>query len=105
MINKTIKTATKTLTSKVKVPVVGFKIPMWAILGGGLAVLYQQQVMPSMLTPAPLVAKTSQAPAPPSVAYGYDAYPPLRNEPYYNTTQMFGPADGDPVFYGVPGWM
>jgi len=102
--NKTIKKAKKKLTSKVKIPVVKVKVPMWAILGGGLAVLYQQRMMPAVLTPAPMVAETAEAPAPPSVAYGYDAYPPLRNEPYYDTTHMFGPADGDPVFYGVPGW-
>ena len=102
--NKTIKKATKQLSTKWKVPVVGVKIPMWALLGGGLAVLYQRQVMPAVLTPAPMRSQ-SVAPAPPSVAYGYDAYPPIRNEPYYNTTHMFGPADGDPVFYGVPGWM
>ena len=58
------KTMKKALTSKVKVPVVGFKIPMWAILGGGLAVLYQQRMMPGMLTPAPMVAETAEAPAP-----------------------------------------
>ena len=37
--NKTIKNAKKKLTSTVKIPVVKVKIPMWAILGGGLAVL------------------------------------------------------------------
>ena len=101
---KAMKQAKKTMQSKVKMPVLGWKIPMWAIVGAGIGVLYQQRMMPTMLTPAPMKAEVTDAPVLPSVAYGYDAYPPLRNEPYYNTTHMFGPADGDPVFYGVPGW-
>tara|TARA_Y100000004_G_scaffold145163_1_gene165568 strand:- start:156 stop:425 length:270 start_codon:yes stop_codon:yes gene_type:complete len=49
------------------------------------------------LAPAPAKAATAIAP---TARYAYDAYPPVRNEPYTNSTHFFGPADGDPVFYG-----
>ena len=56
-------------------------------------VLNQRGMAPSL---AP-VATRARAPV---ARYAYDAYAPIRNEPYYNTSQFFGPADGDPVFYG-----
>ena len=49
------------------------------------------------LAPAPAKAATAMAP---TARYAYDAYPPVRNEPYTNATHFFGPADGDPVCYG-----
>ncbi len=68
------------------------------LAAAGAYVLYSRSNM-SMpkLAPAPVKAKTAMAP---STRYAYDAYPPVRNEPYTNATHFFGPADGDPVFYG-----
>ena len=52
--------------------------------------------MTTSLAPAPVKSATSA----PVARYAYDAYPPVRNEPYTNSSHFFGPADGDPVFYG-----
>ena len=93
------------LKRMVELPVLRMKVPMWALVGavGGLALAnYQTGGMLSSKAP---VAMTEAAPIMPSVSYGYDAYPPIRNQPYYDAMHTFGPADGDPVFYGVPGWM
>ena len=67
------KTATKKLFT---VPILNLKVPLW---GAALVVgaLYQQRMMPSVLTPAPIRAEVTDAPVMPSVKYGYDAYPPL----------------------------
>jgi hypothetical protein len=51
------------------------------------------------MAPALPLAPVKRASAP-VARYAYDAYAPIRNEPYYNTSHFFGPADGDPVFYG-----
>ena len=61
----------------------------------GVYYLMSQRGMAPSLPAAP--AKRASAPV---ARYAYDAYPPVRNEPYYNTSHFFGPADGDPVFYG-----
>tara|TARA_B100002019_G_C21248317_1_gene589617 strand:- start:1327 stop:1596 length:270 start_codon:yes stop_codon:yes gene_type:complete len=68
------------------------------LAAAGAYVLYTRSGM-SMpaLAPAPVKAQTAMAP---TTRYAYDAYPPIRNEPYYDSTHFFGPADGDPVFYG-----
>jgi len=52
------------------------------------------------MAPALPVAPVKKATSAPVARYAYDAYAPVRNEPYYNTSHFFGPADGDPVFYG-----
>ena len=68
------------------------------LAAAGAYYLYTQSgmAMPA-LAPAPAKAETAMAPR---AAYAYDEYPPIRNEPYYDSTHFFGPADGDPVFYG-----
>ena len=58
-------------------------------------VLNQRGMAPSL---APAMSK--RATSMPVSRYAYDAYTPIRNQPYYNTSHFFGPADGDPVFYG-----
>ena len=64
----------------------------------GAYYLYTQRgMMAPALAPAPVKAQTAMMP---TARYAYDAYPPVRNEPYTNSTHFFGPADGDPVFYG-----
>ena len=68
------------------------------LAAAGAYVLYMRSGMSMpVLAPAPAKAETAMAP---TAAYAYDAYPPMRNEPYYDSTHFFGPADGDPVFYG-----
>ena len=65
---------------------------------GAVAYTYMRRNgMTTSLAPAPVKAATSSAPV---ARYAYDAYPPIRNEPYTNASHFFGPADGDPVFYG-----
>ena len=59
-------------------------------------VLNRQGMAPS-LPSLPVKSATSSAPV---ARYAYDASPPVRNEPYTNSAHFFGPADGDPVFYG-----
>ena len=67
-------------------------------LVGAAAYMYlQRQGMTTSLAPVTVKASTSRAPV---ARYAYDAYPPIRNEPYTNASHFFGPADGDPVFYG-----
>jgi len=67
----------------------------WGLIAVGTwYVLNQQGMAPSL---APVAVKRASAPV---ARYAYDAYAPIRNEPYYNTSHFFGPADGDPVFYG-----
>jgi hypothetical protein len=61
----------------------------------GVWYLMNQRGMAPALPLAPV--KRASAPV---ARYAYDAYAPIRNEPYYNTSHFFGPADGDPVFYG-----
>ena len=61
----------------------------------GVYYLMSQRGMAPSLPVAPV--KKASAPV---ARYAYDTYAPVRNEPYYNTSHFFGPADGDPVFYG-----
>ena len=64
---------------------------------GAVAYSYMKRNgMTTSLAPAPVKRATSA----PVARYAYDAYPPIRNEPYTNSSHFFGPADGDPVFYG-----
>jgi hypothetical protein len=63
---------------------------------GAYYVMTQRGMAPT-LAPAPRKAATAMAP---TARSGYDTYAPIRNEPYTNSTHFFGPADGDPVFYG-----
>lgn len=65
---------------------------------GAWYVLNRQGMAPSL--PSAPVKRATSAPGAPVARYAYDAYPPVRNEPYTNSTHFFGPADGDPVFYG-----
>ena len=82
-----------------------FKLPLygWMLVAGVAYYASKNGGLPTLI-PTVSAQETTPQVIVPSVKYAYDAYPPLRNEPYYNTTQFFGPADGDPVFYGVPGW-
>ena len=64
---------------------------------GAYYVMTQRGMMAPVSLPAAPVKKATSAP---TARYAYDAYTPVRNEPYYNTTHFFGPADGDPIFYG-----
>ena len=66
------------------------------LVGAAAYVYLQKQGMMTSLAPAPVKQATSA----PVARYAYDAYPPIRNEPYTNAPHFFGPADGDPVFYG-----
>lgn len=66
------------------------------IVGVAAYAYLQRQGMMTSLAPTPVKRATSA----PVARYAYDAYPPIRNEPYTNSTHFFGPADGDPVFYG-----
>ena len=66
------------------------------LVGAAAYVYLQKQGMPISLAPAPVKQATSA----PVARYAYDAYPPIRNEPYTDASHFFGPADGDPVFYG-----
>ena len=66
------------------------------LVGAAAYVYLQKQGMTTSLAPAPVKQATSA----PVARYAYDAYPPVRNEPYTNSSHFFGPADGDPVFYG-----
>ena len=64
---------------------------------GAVAYTYMRRNgMTTSLAPTPVKRATSA----PVARYAYDAYPPIRNEPYTNSSHFFGPADGDPVFYG-----
>ena len=72
------------------------KKPLMALVLVGVAYYLYNRAVPSLAPSAP-TARTSIAP---SARYAYDAYPPVRNEPYYDAMTVFGPADGDPVFYG-----
>ena len=66
-------------------------------LVGAAAYMYlQRQGMTTSLAPA-TVKKATSAPV---ARYAYDTYAPIRNEPYTDASHFFGPADGDPVFYG-----
>ena len=68
------------------------------LIGVGAYYLMTQR---GMMAPVTLpVAPVKKATSAPTARYAYDAYAPVRNEPYYNSTHFFGPADGDPVFYG-----
>ena len=62
---------------------------------GAWYILNQKGMAPSLP-----IAPVKRATSAPVARYAYDAYPPVRNEPYTNSTHFFGPADGDPVFYG-----
>jgi hypothetical protein len=66
------------------------------IIGAVAYVALQKKGMMPSLAPAPVKRATSA----PVARYAYDTYAPIRNEPYTNTSHFFGPADGDPVFYG-----
>tara|TARA_B100000131_G_C17847457_1_gene504460 strand:- start:250 stop:549 length:300 start_codon:yes stop_codon:yes gene_type:complete len=84
-------------TKKYKLPLYG-----WMLVAGVGYYMSKSGRMPTLM-PTVSAQETAPVVVTPSVSYAYDAYPPIRNEPYYNTSQFFGPADGDPVFYGVPG--
>ncbi|MEE3255606.1 MAG: hypothetical protein VX199_07905 [Chloroflexota bacterium] len=66
-----------------------------AIVGGAIW-YYTKRPTPSL---APEANRASTSMMPTSV-YAYDSYPAIRNEPYTDSSHMFGPADMDPVFYG-----
>ncbi len=70
------------------------------MLSLGLAAAGAYWYMNRYTAPVKLQVPVSKAAAAPKPMYAYDSYPPVRNEPYYNSTHFFGPADGDPVFYG-----
>ena len=67
------------------------------LAAAGAYYVYTQSNMTTALAPAPVKAATAMTP---TARYAYDSYAPVRNEPYTNSTHFFGPADGDPVFYG-----
>ncbi len=73
------------------------KILSIGIVAVGAWYVLNRQGVATSLPSLPVKSATSSAPV---ARYAYDAYPPVRNEPYTNSSHFFGPADGDPVFYG-----